>query len=59
MIDSPGMLEGMVIWVYQSLLNRSPRPEELITLMPEYVKTKDIGYVITQIVVTDEYASFR
>lgn len=59
MIESTGMLEGMIIWVYQSLLNRTPTPEEVSTLMPEYVKTKDIGYVISQIAVTDEYASFR
>ena len=57
--ESPGMYEGMIIWAYQSFLNRQPKPEEIITLMDEYVRTKDIGYVITQIVVTDEYASFR
>lgn len=59
LIESPGMLEGMIIWAYQSLLNREPTADEVITLMPEYVRTRDIGYVITQIVVTDEYASFR
>ncbi|MDX1686052.1 MAG: hypothetical protein R3275_12515 [Saprospiraceae bacterium] len=59
LIDSPGMLEGMVIWAYQTLLNREPTPSEVYTLMQEYAQSKDIGYVITQIVVTDEYASFR
>ena len=59
LIESSGMLEGMIIWAYQSLLNREPTPDEVITLIDEYVVNKDIGYVISQIVVTDEYASFR
>lgn len=57
--ESPGMYEGMIFWAYQVLLNREPKPEEIITLMPGYTASKDIGYVILQIVVTDEYASFR
>jgi hypothetical protein len=59
LVESPGMLEGMIIWAYQSLLNREPSPGEVISLIDEYVINKDIGYVILQIVVTDEYASFR
>lgn len=59
MIDSPGMLEGMIIWAYQSMLNRNPSPEEVFTLIGDYAINKDIGYVISEILVTDEYASFR
>lgn len=57
--ESNGMLEGMVIWAYQVLLNRSPSPREVVTLMVDYSETRDINPVIEKILVTDEYANFR
>lgn len=58
-IESNEMLEGMVIWAYQVLLNRFPTSQEVVTLMPDYVATKDINPIISKILVTDEYANFR
>jgi len=58
-IESNGMLEGMIIWAYQSFLNREPLPEEVTTLMIQYSQEKNIDYVINQILATDEYANFR
>ena len=57
--ESLGMLEGMIIWEYQVMLNRPPTSEELVTLLPEYTDTKNINNVIAKILVTDEYANFR
>lgn len=57
--DSNEMLEGMIIWAYQVYLSRPPTPEEVVTILPEYIATKDMNWVIAQILVTDEYANFR
>ena len=59
MIESNGMLEGMIIWAYQVLLNRAPIPGEVFTLLSDYAATGDINPVILNILVTDEYANFR
>jgi hypothetical protein len=58
-IESNEMLEGMVIWAYQVLLNRWPTSQEVVTLMTDYVVTKDINPIYSKILVTDEYANFR
>lgn len=57
--ESTGMLEGMVIWAYQVLLNRAPSPQEVVTHMSSYAFSRDIDPVILKILVTDEYANFR
>ncbi|MBK7810037.1 MAG: hypothetical protein IPO62_00990 [Saprospiraceae bacterium] len=59
MIQSPSMLEGMVIWTFQVYLNRFPTPSELVSLLPTYLQDQDIRYLIRQIAVTDEYAGFK
>ncbi len=59
MTESTGMLEGMVIWAFRSLLNRDPTPEELVPMLQDYISTNSINTVILQILVTDEYANFR
>lgn len=59
LIQSTGMLEGMIIWAYQTMLNRQPKPEEVITLLPRYAEEKDIKYILEEILLTDEYANFR
>jgi len=53
------MLEGMVIWAFQTFLSRTPSADEIVTLLPVYIQTNDIHWVIAQILVTDEYANFR
>jgi len=57
-IQSEGMYEGMIIWAYQTLLNRAPTPGEIITLLPAYIETGDIKLIFEEILVTDEYANF-
>lgn len=57
--ESGEMLEGMIIWSYQVFLSRPPSASETVTLLPVYASTKDINWVIAQILVTDEYANFR
>lgn len=57
--ESNEMFEGMVIWCYQVFMSRPPTAGELVTILPVYLQTKDINWVIAQILVTDEYANFR
>jgi len=57
--ESDEMLEGMLIWSFQVYLSRPPKPEEIVTLLPVYIQTRDINWVISQILVTDEYANFK
>ena len=57
--ESNEMLEGMLIWCFQVFLSRPPSADEVVTLLPVYIATKDINWVIAQILVTDEYANFR
>lgn len=57
--ESNEMYEGMIIWCYQVFMSRPPTSGEVVTLLPVYLNTKDINWVIAQILVTDEYANFR
>ena len=57
--ESNEMHEGMIIWCYQVFMSRPPTSGEMVTLLPVYLQTKDINWVIAQILVTDEYANFR
>lgn len=57
--ESNEMLEGMLIWSFQILLGRQPTAGEVVTLLPVYLNSKDINWVLAQILVTDEYANFR
>jgi len=57
--ESAGMMEGMIIWAFQTLLNRQPSPAETYTLLSPYIQNRDIKFVYEEILVTDEYANFR
>jgi hypothetical protein len=57
-IRSEGMFEGMIIWAYQTLLNRPPTAGEVVTLLPKYIESKNINVIFEEILVTDEYANF-
>lgn len=57
--ESNEMLEGMLFWCFQVFLSRPPSPGEVVTLLPIYLNSRDINYIIAQILVTDEYANFR
>ncbi len=58
LIQSEGMHEGMIIWAYQTFLNRAPSPGEIVTLLPLYIESGNINLIIEEILVTDEYANF-
>lgn len=51
--------EGMVIWVYQSLVSRSPASHEVYSLALPFRQTLDIGTVQRNILISDEYAGFN
>jgi len=59
LIHSPAMFEGLIIWAFQIYLNRAPTPAEIVTFLPEFMLEKDINFIISEIMVTDEYANFR
>ena len=59
LINSWGMYEGMVIWAFQLYMSREPSPQELYTIAQIYLETQDISNVISEILLTDEYASFE
>ena len=57
--ESNEMLEGMLVWCFQVFLSRPPSAQEVVTLLPAYINSKDINGIIAQILVTDEYANFK
>jgi len=50
--------EGMVRWVFLSLLAREPSTQEVYLLQPNFGSTSDIQTVQQHAVITDEYAGF-
>jgi hypothetical protein len=57
-IESSEMMEGMLTWSFQVLLKRNPTPQEVTTFLPLLQSDKNIHQLITQILITDEYANF-
>lgn len=51
--------EGMVIWVYQSLLSRPPTSSEVFSTALDFRNTQDISAVQRKLLVSDEYAGFN
>jgi hypothetical protein len=56
--NSREMMEGMIIWAYRQLVNRTPSSAETILLLPDYLEHRDIRLIQQHILVTDEYANF-
>ncbi|MCO6485438.1 MAG: hypothetical protein J5I41_06630 [Saprospiraceae bacterium] len=52
------MYEGLIIWAYRQLLNRSPSSAETAALLSDFVNHRDIRLIQQHILVTDEYANF-
>lgn len=50
--------EGMIRWVYLSLLSREPTSDEIYTLTDSFMLTKDIKAVQRRILISAEYAGF-
>jgi len=50
--------EGMVRWVFISLLAREPSTQEVFQLQPPFGASSDIKAIQEQVVTTDEYAGF-
>jgi hypothetical protein len=57
-IESSEMMEGLLVWSFQVLLKRNPSPQEVTTFLPMLQSDKNIHQLITQILITDEYANF-
>jgi hypothetical protein len=57
-IHTREMFEGLIIWVYQQLLSRTPTTEETIELLEDFYNHRDIRLIQQHILVTDEYANF-
>ena len=52
------MSEGIIIWVYQTLLARRPTTEETAVLLDDFFVHKDIRLIQQAVMVKDEYANF-
>jgi len=52
------MSEGIIIWVYQTLLARRPTTEETAVLLDDFFANKDIRLIQQAVMVKDEYANF-
>lgn len=59
LIHSPAMAEGLIIWAFRIFLNRDPSPLEMATYLPDFIQSSEIDHIISEIIVTDEYANFR
>jgi hypothetical protein len=57
-VQSSEMMEGLVIWSFQVLLKRNPKPEEVATFLPTMGEKKEMNELISKILITDEYANF-
>ena len=51
--------EGMVVWVYRSLLSREPSTAEVYTYALGFSNTLNIGSVQRAVLISDEYAGFE
>lgn len=51
--------EGMVVWVYQSLLSRTPSSSEVFSSAIDFRTSLDISAVQRTLLISDEYAGFN
>lgn len=58
LLQSQEYHEGMIRWVYMSLLSREPTSDERYTLVYDFVQNKDIKAVQKRILISYEYAGF-
>lgn len=52
------MYEGMIIWAYRQLVNRTPGSAETSLLLGDFIQHRDIRRIQQHILITDEYANF-
>jgi len=57
-VQSNECYEGTIRWMYRTLLAREATTVEVQTTMVNFLNNKDIRWLQTQILITDEYASF-
>ena len=57
-VNDPEFDEGIVTWVFNSLLTRSPETNESLELSTHFSTHNSIPYIQEQILITDEYAGF-
>jgi len=58
LVQSKEFHEGIIKWCYLTLIGREPTTQESYNLMQEYYIKKDLQFVQTIILMTDEYAHF-
>jgi hypothetical protein len=51
--------EGMVVWVYRSLLSREPNTVEVYTNSTDFSTTQNISAIQRAVLISDEYAGFE
>ncbi len=51
--------EGMVVWVYRSLLSREPNTVEVYTNATDFSTTQNISAIQRAVLISDEYAGFE
>lgn len=51
--------EGMVVWVYRSLLSREPSTVEVYTNALDFSTTQNISAIQRAVLISDEYAGFE
>ena len=57
-INSQEFYEGIIWWVYQTLLSREPTSKEIYNLMRGFIADQDLQKVQRAVLITDEYANF-
>lgn len=58
LVQSNECYEGSIRWMYRTLLAREATSVEVQTTMVNFMANKDMRWLQTQILITDEYASF-
>ena len=59
LVNSKEFYEGMIIWLYQTLLAREPSTTEIYTQMIIFYVDHDVQRLQRSIMITDEYANFN
>lgn len=58
LVEAQEFDEGMVRWVYLSLLSREPSTQEVYLLQPDFGNDSNVKTVQQHVLITDEYAGF-
>ena len=59
LVQSNESFEGTIRWLYRTYMARDAETYEVQTLMTQFILNKDIKWLQSQILITDEYAGFN